>query len=171
MPPRHARPSALVWLTPLLLGIAFTATAAMKIELTQRTVLNLAAVKQIAQAAEDKARAQGLSVSIAIVDDAGRLMHFLRMDGTPNSSVEVAIGKAVHAVNYRRDTAFHQKLLSEGNNVVLGLPGITPIEGGVRLLHGDQVIGGIGVSGAQATQDGEIAQAGADLLKPANRAQ
>ncbi|ALN90622.1 hypothetical protein LG3211_1646 [Lysobacter gummosus] len=160
-----------MWLTPLLLGIAFTATAAMKIELTQRTVLNLAAVKQIAQAAEDKARAQGLSVSIAIVDDAGRLMHFQRMDGTPNSSVEVAIGKAVHAVNYRRDTAFHQKLLSEGNNVVLGLPGITPIEGGVRLLHGDQVIGGIGVSGAQATQDGEIAQAGADLLKPANRAQ
>ncbi|MGO4774269.1 heme-binding protein, partial [Lysobacter sp. 2RAB21] len=90
---------------------------------------------------------------------------FQRMDGTPNSSVEVAIGKAVHAVNYRRDTAFHQKLLSEGNNVVLGLPGITPIEGGVRLLHGDQVIGGIGVSGAQAAQDGEIAQAGADLLK------
>lgn len=165
MPSRNARFLALALLMPALSGLALTAPAAMKIELSQRTTLNLAAVKQIAQAAEDKARAQGLNVSIAIVDDAGRLLHFQRMDGTPNSSVEVAIGKATHAVNYRRDTAFHEKLLSEGNNVVLGLPSSTPIEGGVRLLHGDQVIGGIGVSGARAAQDGEIAQAGADVLK------
>lgn len=165
MPSRHARFIALALLMPALSGLAPTAMAAMKIELSQRATLNLAAARQIAQAAEGKARAQGLSVSIAIVDDAGRLLHFQRMDGTPNSSVEVAIGKATHAVNYRRDTVFHQTLLSDGNNVVLGLPGSTPIEGGVRLLHGDQVIGGIGVSGAQAAQDGEIAQAGADLLK------
>ncbi|MFK3649928.1 heme-binding protein [Lysobacter enzymogenes] len=134
-------------------------------QLPQRTVLNLAAAEQIAAAAAAKARAQNLSVSIAIVDDAGRLLHFQRMDGTPNSSVEVAIGKAVHAADYRRDSGFHQKLLEAGNHVVLGLPHSLPIEGGVRLLLGDQVIGGIGVSGAQAAQDGQIAQAGADLLK------
>ncbi|QQP96310.1 GlcG/HbpS family heme-binding protein [Lysobacter enzymogenes] len=137
----------------------------LKTQLPQRTVLNLAAAEQIAAAAAAKARAQNLSVSIAIVDEAGRLLHFQRMDGTPNSSVEVAIGKAVHAADYRRDSGFHQKLLEAGNNVVLGLPHSLPIEGGVRLLLGDQVIGGIGVSGAQAAQDGQIAQAGADLLK------
>ncbi|MGN7917401.1 GlcG/HbpS family heme-binding protein [Lysobacter antibioticus] len=154
-------------LAPLLLVLATPAAAAppLKTQLTQRSVLNLAAAKRIAAAAEDKARADGLNVAIAIVDEAGRLLHFQRMDGSPNSSVEVAIGKAVHAANYRRDTAFHQKLLGDGNMVVLGLPGITPIEGGVRLLLGEQVIGGIGVSGAQAAQDGAIAQAGADLLR------
>ncbi|MEH6421873.1 GlcG/HbpS family heme-binding protein [Pseudomonas sp. CGJS7] len=157
--------------SPLLLAALLFAAApafaapALKTQLPQRTVLNLAAAEQIAATAAAKARAQGLNVAIAVVDEAGRLLHFQRMDGTPNSSVEVAIGKAVHAANYRRDTAFHQKLLSEGNNVVLGLPGSTPIEGGVRLLLGEQVIGAIGVSGAQAAQDGEIAQAGADLLK------
>ncbi|MGJ7902291.1 GlcG/HbpS family heme-binding protein [Lysobacter sp. 1R34A] len=154
------------WLAPLLLALAIPAAAAppLKTQLSQRTVLNLAAAERIAAAAAAKARADGLNVAIAIVDEAGRLLHFQRMDGTPNSSVEVAIGKAVHAANYRRDTAFHQKLLGDGNAVVLGLPGITPIEGGVRLRLGEQVIGGIGVSGAQAAQDGAIAQAGADLL-------
>lgn len=138
----------------------------LKQQLSQRTVLNLAAAQRIAQAAADKARADGLNVAIAIVDEAGRLLHFQRMDGTPNSSVEVSIGKAVHAANYRRDSAFHQKLLEGGNPVVLGLPNALPIEGGVRLLLGEQVIGAIGVSGAQAAQDGAIAQAGADLLRP-----
>ncbi|WP_079247991.1 GlcG/HbpS family heme-binding protein [Lysobacter antibioticus] len=138
----------------------------LKEQLSQRTVLNLAAAKRIAQAAEDKARADGLKVAIAIVDEAGRLLHFQRMDGTPNSSVEVSIGKAIHAANYRRDSAFHQKLLEGGNTVVLGLPNALPIEGGVRLLLDEQVIGAIGVSGAQAAQDGVIAQAGADLLRP-----
>lgn len=158
--------------TPLLLAVlsltaATPALAAepLKAQLPQRTVLNLAAAERIAAAAAAKAREQGLRVSIAIVDEAGRLMHFQRMDGTPNSSVEVAIGKAVHAADYRRDSGFHQKLLEGGNDVVLALPHSLPIEGGVRLLLGDQVIGGIGVSGAQAAQDGQIAQAGADLLK------
>lgn len=165
MPSHPTRSLALASMAFALLGFSLTSAAAMKIELSQRTVLNLAAAKQIAQAAEDQARARNLNVSIAIVDEAGRLLHFQRMDGTANSSVDTAIGKAIHAANYRRDTAFHQKLLSEGNNVVLGLPTSMPIEGGVRLLHGDQVIGGIGVAGAQAAQDGEIAQAAADLLK------
>ncbi|MBX9402386.1 heme-binding protein [Lysobacter sp. BMK333-48F3] len=142
------------------------AATPLKQQLSQRTVLNLAAAQRIAQAAEDKARADGLNVAIAIVDEAGRLLHFQRMDGTPNSSVEVSIGKAVHATNYRRDSVFHQKLLEGGNAVVLGLPNALPIEGGVRLLLGEQVIGAIGVSGAQAAQDGAIAQAGADLLRP-----
>lgn len=148
-----------------LAAVPALAAPPLKTQLPQRTVLNLAAAERIAAAAVAKAREQNLTVSIAIVDEAGRLMHFQRMDGTPNSSVEVAIGKAVHAADYRRDSGFHQKLLEGGNNVVLALPRSLPIEGGVRLLLDTQVVGAIGVSGAQAAQDGQIAQAGADLLK------
>jgi len=149
----------------LIAAMPSLADPPLKTQLPQRTVLNLAAAERIAAAAAAKAREQNLTVSIAVVDEAGRLLHFQRMDGTPNSSVEVAIGKAVHAADYRRDSGFHQKLLEAGNTVVLGLPHSLPIEGGVRLLLDGQVIGGIGVSGAQAAQDGQIAQAGADLLK------
>ncbi|KRA72968.1 hypothetical protein ASD78_15270 [Lysobacter sp. Root667] len=136
----------------------------MKELLSTRTTLSLAAARRIAQTAEARAIADGLNVSIAIVDDAGRLLHFQRMDGSPNSSVEVAIRKAEHAANYRRDTVFHQELLSQGHHVVLGLPHSLPIEGGVRLQAQGQSLGAIGVAGAPSAQDGEIARAGAELL-------
>lgn len=133
-------------------------------KLSSRKALNLAAAKEIAAAAEAEARRNNWNVSIAIVDESGRLLYFQRMDDTTNASVEVAIAKAVHSANYRRDTKFHEDLLSKGNNVVLGLPNSLPIEGGLRLMSEGRVIGGIGVSGVQSPQDGQIAKAGADLL-------
>lgn len=133
-------------------------------KLTTKKSLNLAVAKQIAAAAEAEASKNGWNVSIAIVDEAGRLLYFQRMDDTTNASVDVAIAKAQHAANYRRDTKFHEDLLDKGNNVVLALPNGMPLEGGLRLLADGKVIGGIGVSGVQATQDAQIAKAGADLL-------
>jgi len=132
--------------------------------LRTKEVLSLAAAKQIAAAAEAEASRNNWKVSIAIVDDSGRLLYFLRMDDSANSSVDVAIAKAQHAANYRRDTGFHQGLLASGNNVVLALPASMPIEGGLRLLDNGNVIGGIGVSGVQASEDGKIAKAGANWL-------
>jgi glc operon protein GlcG len=126
--------------------------------------LSLTAAKEIASAAETEARKNNWNVSIAIVDDSGRLLYFQRMDDTTNSSVEIAISKAQHAANYRRDTKFHQEVLEKGNNVALALPNSMPLEGGLRLMVNDKVIGGIGVSGVRAIEDGQIAKAGADLL-------
>lgn len=149
----------------LLAAVPLAATAGnLSNQLTQKAVLNLNVVRQIAAAAETEARKNNWNVSIAIVDDAGRLMYFTRMDETPNSSVDVSLGKARHAVNYRRDTKFHQELLEKGYTVVLGLPDSTPIEGGLRLISNGKVIGAIGVSGVQASQDAQIARAGAVLL-------
>lgn len=140
-------------------------SAPLNAQLTQRAVLNLNVVKQIAAAAETEARKNNWNVSIAIVDEAGQLVHFIRMDDTTNSSVVVAQGKARHAANYRRDTKFHQEILEKGNAVVLGLPDALPLEGGVRLVADGKVIGAIGVAGVQAPQDAQIARAGAALLK------
>lgn len=133
--------------------------------LPSRITLSLAAADRIAQAAEAQARAGGHNVAIAIVDEAGRLLLFRRMDGTPNAGVEVAIRKAEHAANYRRDTVFHQELLAQGHTVVLGLPHGLPLEGGVRLLYREHLLGAIGISGAPSAQDGEIARAGALALE------
>ncbi len=147
----------------MLLTGDFTQTP-LKEKLTTRKVLNLAVAKDIAAAAETEAHKNNWNVSIAIVDEAGRLLYFQRMDDTTNVSVEVALAKAQHAANFRRDTKFHEDLLSKGNNVVLALPNGMPLEGGLRLLVEGKVIGGIGVSGVQAPQDAQIAKAGADLL-------
>jgi glc operon protein GlcG len=152
----------------LLIGLLIPMTSLGKnsidSKLIVKTVLSLEVAKEIAAAAETEARTNSWSVSIAIVDDSGRLLYFQRMDDTTNASVDIAIAKAQHAANYRRDTKFHQELLEKGNSVVLTLPASTPLEGGLRLMANGEVIGGIGVSGAQASEDGQIAKAGADLL-------
>ena len=44
------------------------------------------------------------------------------------------------------------------------LPGAFPFEGGLPIIHEGQVLGGIGVSGATAQQDAQIAQAALDAM-------
>ena len=148
----------------LLVPVQGTAGSPDDKHLRTRVVLSLETARQIADAAEAEARRNDWNVSIAIVDESGRLLHFLRMDDSANSSVDVAIAKAQHAVNYRRDTGFHQNLLEGGNNVVLALPAGMPIEGGLRVMNDGKVIGGIGVSGVRSSEDARIAQAGLDWL-------
>ena len=53
--------------------------------------------------------------------------------------------------------------MTGGRTVVLAL-GAMPIEGGIPLIVDDKLIGAIGVSGATAQQDGQVAKAGADAL-------
>lgn len=148
----------------LLVPLHSQAASPSTVTLGTRTTLNLATAKAIVVAAEAEAQRQQLRVTIVVVDDAGRPLLLQRMDGTPNSSVDVATAKARHAVDYRRDTVFHQDLLEKQALAVLALPDSLPIEGGVMLKHGDEVIGAIGVSGAPSSKDGEIARAGAAIL-------
>lgn len=129
-------------------------------DLIRKTCLSLDAAKAIAAGAEMEAARNGWAVSIAIVDEAGRLLYFQRMDDATNASVEVSIAKALHAANFRRPSKFQEDLLAGGNLRVLAVPGMLPLEGGLQVLHEGQTIGAIGVSGVQASQDGEIATAG-----------
>ena len=126
--------------------------------------LSLAAAEVVAAAAEAEARRNGWTVSTAVVDRSGRLLLFRRMDCSTNASVDVAIGKAVHSASYRRPTAFHQSLLEGGNAVVLGLPGVLPVEGGLPVEVDGQLVGAVGVSGAQAPEDGRCAASGVAAL-------
>jgi len=50
---------------------------------------------------------------------------------------------------------------------VLGVPHVTPLEGGILLMRDGGIIGAIGVSGMQSVQDAQVAQAGADALAQA----
>lgn len=113
--------------------------------------------KELAGNAAAKAADMGVSVSIAVVDDAGTLKVFYRMDGSSNCSVDIAIAKARHAINYRRATKYHEDVVQGGGLVALAFPDFLPVEGGIPIQYKDEYIGAIGVSGAQSEQDGEIA--------------
>jgi glc operon protein GlcG len=51
--------------------------------------------------------------------------------------------------------------LAGGRQAILSLPGAMPVEGGLPLMNGSDMIGAIGVSGVTSQQDGQIAAAGA----------
>jgi glc operon protein GlcG len=115
-------------------------------------------------AAEAEAIANGWPMAIAIVDPAGRLVLFLKLDGTANGSVEVALGKARTAALFRRPTKVFEDAIAGGGKGlrILSMPDVLALEGGVPIFQSGAVIGGIGVSGMQSGQDAQVAQAGAD---------
>jgi len=131
--------------------------------LAKRT-LSLAAARKVSAAAETFARKKGWNVVIAIVDDGGHLIHLARMDGTQIGSIEVAQAKARTALSFKRPTKAWSEVLAGGRQAVLGLPGVTPVEGGLPLSAQGEIIGAIGISGVTSEQDGQIALAGASLF-------
>jgi uncharacterized protein GlcG (DUF336 family) len=136
--------------------------------LATKTVLTIEAAKAIAGACEAEAKAKGLRVVIAIVDDGGHLVLLHRDDGSQVGSVEIATLKARTAVLFRRNTkAFQDVVEGEGRYALLCIPNGIPLDGGVLLKHGEEIIGAIGVSGASDEDDGDIGRIGASLLTSA----
>ncbi|CAA9332834.1 MAG: hypothetical protein AVDCRST_MAG11-2554 [uncultured Gemmatimonadaceae bacterium] len=117
-------------------------------------------------AALAEARTQKWNVSIAVVDAAGELMAFARMDGASLSSVDISRGKARTAARFRRPTRGLDSALSAGRYAILAFEGAVPVEGGVPIVVGEQVVGAVGVSGVTSAQDAQVARAGAAAVRP-----
>jgi len=144
------------------LALAVTlAAGASQADLPVKKVLTLNAAKQIAATAEAEAVKRGATVVIAVVDDGGHLILLERLDDTQVASVEVAIGKARTAAIFRRPSKVFEDQIREGRVAALGLPGATPLQGGVPIVVGGKVVGAIGVSGNTPQEDEDIAKAGA----------
>jgi uncharacterized protein GlcG (DUF336 family) len=137
-------------------------------QLADKKALTLEAAKKIATAAEAEAKKNNWNVVIAIVDDGGHLLYLQRIDGTQTGSIDVAIKKAQTAISFKRPTKVFEDAVAGGRQVILALPGALPIEGGVPITVGGQIIGAIGVSGVKSTEDGQIAKAGADAAAALN---
>jgi uncharacterized protein GlcG (DUF336 family) len=138
--------------------------AALSAELATKHALTLEIAKELSAAAEAEAIRNNWNVVIAIVDDGGRLMHLVRRDGTQYASSEVAQDKARTAIAFRRPTKAFEEAVAGGRNALLGLNGATPIEGGLPIVVDGEMLGAIGVSGVQSSQDAQVAQAGLDAL-------
>jgi len=118
-------------------------------------------------AAQAEAKKNGWNVVIAIVDSGGHLVMLHRLDNTQYGSIDIAKGKAVTAVNFRRPSKALEDAVAGGGAGLrlLRVDGLTPLEGGIPIVADGKIIGGIGVSGVQSSQDAQVARAGADGLK------
>ena len=126
--------------------------------------VNLETAKKIGAAAAAEAKKNSWNVAIAIVDNHGFLVYYEMMDDTQTASANVAIEKAKTSAMYRRTSKELEDNIAGGRVAVLGLPGATPIEGGLPLVVGGKMIGAIGVSGVSSAQDGMVAKAGLEAL-------
>jgi len=120
--------------------------------------------RKLADTATAEGKKNGWNVAVAIVDTAGDLVFFERMDNTQAASTIVAQEKARTAARFKRPTKAFEDALAGGRQAILGLPGVTPLEGGLPLVIEGKIVGAIGVSGATSPQDGVCAQAAADTL-------
>lgn len=150
------------FLRPVLLASALTLTAAAQgdAQLLDARVISLDAARTMLAAAEAEAERSGWPVAIAIVDAAGELIAFHKLDGTQAASIDIAIGKARTAARLRRPTKALEDAIGSGRMALAAVEGITPLEGGVPITVDGQVIGAIGVSGVTSQQDAQVAEAG-----------
>jgi glc operon protein GlcG len=118
---------------------------------------------KVGAAAEEFARSKGWNVTVAIVDDGGHLLHFVRMDGTTPANAEIAIQKARTSALTRHPSRIWEERIAAGRLSMLGMP-VLPVQGGLPIFVEGHCLGAVGVSGVQSHEDEEVAQAGIAFL-------
>lgn len=150
----------------VLLGLSAGLDAEMSGELAPRKTLTLEGAKKVAAAAVAEAKMNNAGGVIAIVDEGGQLMYLERLDNTFPAGAMVSFGKARTSALFRKPTKVFEDAIKNGRVAFLGAPEMTPLQGGIPIEVDGQVVGGIGVSGANsAQQDEQIAIAGAAAVK------
>jgi glc operon protein GlcG len=123
--------------------------------------LTYAGAKLAAEAVGEEAERRGVAPVVSAVDSGGALMFLLRPDSAQVASVEVTTDKARTAAIYRRPSKDFEDQASGGRPSALHLARAVPLQGGVPIRYGGEVIGAIGVSGASsADEDRELAELG-----------
>ena len=121
--------------------------------------LTLAGAVRLADAAEAEAKARGVAVCIAVVDQAAHMMLFRRMDHAALVSVDVALGKARTAALMKKTARFFEEMIDSGHPSLLSVGTLMPLRGGEPVPGGAGIVGAIGISGAAGDVDEAIAQA------------
>lgn len=114
-----------------------------------------------------RAEELGITVSIAVVDEAATLKAFHRMDGANIVSTQVAQDKAYTAAVYGWDTDRWEGFLEQSTVLRVGaanFPRLNVYAGGSLIAVDGVVVGAIGVSGAGIEEDAAVAATWRDAL-------
>ena len=123
----------------------------------------------VLQAAKESAQQRNAPSAIAVVDPAGDLLAFQRMDGVRPASADLAIEKARTAARLQRSTAEIEENINQGRTAFV-TAGILVLRGGVQIRVNGAVVGAVGVAGLSSETDAEIANTAAADLSPLPKA-
>jgi uncharacterized protein GlcG (DUF336 family) len=149
-------------------GIAVVASLAVPAQaqlLTHRD-LSYPMARTIAETAIASCGSEGYAVSAVVVDRAGEVIVAMRADNAGPHTMENARRKAYTALSFRTATSDYAKRYADNNPVVrqqVTLPSVIAIPGGLPVKVGEDVIGGVGVSGSPGV-DEPCVQAGLDKV-------
>ena len=122
--------------------------------------ITTAVAKKVAAGTLAECAKNSWNVAVAIVDTAGGLVYYERMEDTQTASFKIAIMKAKAAATYRRATRVFAEGINKGSPATATLPGVVGSPGGVPIFVGGKIIGAVGVSGVTGDQDEQCAKAG-----------
>ena len=128
-----------------------------------KPALNFADVKTMLAACEAEAVKNKWAVAISVVDDGGYLLGFARMDGAPTISAEVSLGKARTSAMTRRPSKYFEDRVKE-RPAFANFPAGLLIQGALPVMHQNECVGAVGVSGVQSHEDEQVALAGINAL-------
>jgi uncharacterized protein GlcG (DUF336 family) len=147
-----------------VLALGFTATADAQL-LTHKD-LSLAVATTIAQGAIDACKAQGYNVSAHVVGREGQVIVALRNESAGLATYENSMKKAYTARTLRMPSGqFANNVKGNPTAGQLYLTNITPAQGALPIMVGNDTIGAIGISGAPGgDKDEACAKAGIDKV-------
>jgi len=117
------------------------------------TPIGLADATKLVASALAEAQKHDWRLACAVVEPAGVLVAYEKMDDTQYASAEIAIDKAKASARYRRSLKAFADAIKSGNTGVLSLPGVIAVEGAMPIVRGGKIIGALGCSGAASNQD------------------
>jgi glc operon protein GlcG len=127
--------------------------------------LDQTGAQTVLQAAKENAQQRSSPSAIAVVDPAGDLLAFQRMDGVRPASADLAIEKARTAARLQRPTAEIEDNIDRGRTAFV-TANIMALRGGMPVRVNGNVVGAVGVAGLSKETDTAIANTAAAALSP-----
>ena len=156
--------------TSAILAVCAAATAlsaSANAQVLTRHSIPIEMAKTMANVAQATCAEMGYSVSVHVVDTAGDTLVAYRGEDSGVHTFVNSFRKAYSAMTFRRPSSTFGERWADGQvgaQLQLMLPDMAGQQGGFPIRLGDEVIGGIGASGAGMGADATCVQAGMDAV-------
>ena len=134
--------------TALVVALAAISSVACAQTLVAERNLSLNAAIELATASLERCRADGYKVTVTVLNRHARTAVVLSEDGVNPHTVENSYRKAYTSFTTRAASVEVGKRPQPGLAGFLLLDHMTPLEGGLPIFAGKELVGAIGISGA-----------------------
>ena len=122
---------------------------------------------KIVSAIQAELEKENKGAAVAVADEHGELLAFVRTDGCPLASIMIAMNKAFTAARERKESKAVGRASKEEGFPMTNFGDLRYVSwgGGVPIIYQGKVIGAVGVSGLPEEEDMVLARMGAGLIK------